>query len=118
MPKKNKKQNKTQVALVTLEGLIASLQTRLAQEIERRRYEDSAHREVISKQTDRIVALTTRLDQVVGQVNGGFQNVKQDLIRAGQGLQSHESDIASLAMRVSTLETQVLEAASRKNGKR
>lgn len=70
------------------------------------RFNAATMRETISAQTDRVGKQNGILDQAMRQTNAGFAQVKQDLLRAGQGLQSHELDITSLQRRTSTLETQ------------
>lgn len=78
------------------------------------RFNAAVVRDSISQQTDRIGKQNGQVDQMVRQVNAGFEQVKKDLIRAGQGLTAHERDIANLQQRIFTLET----AATTKKGKR
>lgn len=101
---KKKKISKFQQALDTLAADLGILARKFETLQSETRYALAASRDVVSAQTDRTAKLNSRLEQVVGQTNGGFQNVKSDMQRASQALNAHERDIANLQTRVYTLE--------------
>lgn len=102
---KRKKLTKAQVEVIALQETIGELARQFEEFKTKTRYDFSHYNTVISQQTDRVGKQNGQVDQMVRQVNAGFEQVKQDLIRAGQGLQSHERDIANLQQRILTLES-------------
>src|SRR5271170_7760269 len=97
---KRKKVSKLTAQLNAFAASIGDLGRQLEEFKTKTRYDFSHYNAVISQQTDRIGKQNGQVDQMIRQVNAGFEQVKQDLIRAGQGLQSHERDIANLQQRI------------------
>jgi septal ring factor EnvC (AmiA/AmiB activator) len=95
-----KKVSKVQQSLDRLAALITDVSNNLENFKSETRYALATSREVVTAQTDRVSKLTSRLDQIVGQVNGGFQNTKSDLQRVAQALNAHERDIAAAQTRL------------------
>lgn len=105
MSKKVKKVSKTESLISALNSRLFSLESVVDKFAAEVRYALAAQREVTSKQADAVQNVSNRFEYILGQVNGGFQNVKSDLKRASDALNQHESEIAKIFIRVQKLET-------------